>query len=389
MSTVINQGIKISDLPSIPNLESGDLLLVAEKSGQNYATKKIDASYINNLRTVAANLGSSGAQIYEGAVGGQTNPLTLRFRRITNGADISVSQTSDSIIISAPNALKVASNAEVWSGMVANKAVSPAGLASKMSSDNAGEYIVKRDYYGNFAANIVTASLNGNASSATQLQTLRNITLSGDLTGAARTNFSGDVNIVTSLNTAKFGNALAGKQPINGSYGSVGLTGTHPNQGIYFNNLPSGVKIFTIVVELWIHSFTGSPGQGIVQIGTTAQGLLTKTTNPYRMYWGAVNNVEGQHGFSITGWANTGLSHMGVFNFYVATSPFNPTTQKRLIYNSQISQINEGNGATVMLNGAGYIDYTGEINQIVLRNAIDLPTQRSASAALARLYWSF
>lgn len=388
MSTVINQGIKISDLPSIPNLESGDLLLVAEKNSQNYATKKIDASYINNLRTVAANLGSSGAQIYEGAVGGQTNPLSLRFRRITNGADISVSQTSDSIIISAPNALKVASNAEVWSGMETNKAVSPAGLASKMSSDNAGEYIVKRDYYGNFAANIVTASLNGNASSATQLQTLRNITLSGDLTGAARTNFSGDVNIVASLNSAKFGNALATKQPINGDYGSIGLTGTGADSGIYFNNLPTGIKTFTIVIETWQHGYTSSPGQGIVQIGTTAQGLLTKNTNPFRTYWGGVNNVTGPYGFSITGWTNTNLYHTGVFNFYVVNNPQNPA-QKRLVCNSRVSQVNESTGATVILNGAGYINYTGEINQIVLRNAIDLPTQRNASSASARLYWGF
>lgn len=199
MLNVINQAVKISDLESVSNLESGDLMVVAEKNNTSYLTKKIDASYINNLRTIASNLGTTGAQVYEGAIGGQTSPLALRFRRIVAGADIAVSQTDDSITIAAPDALKVASNAEVWSGTVTNKAVSPAGLASKMSSDNAGDYIVKRDYYGNFAANAITASLNGNAATASQLQTQRSINLSGDVLGSATTNFSGNVNIVTTV----------------------------------------------------------------------------------------------------------------------------------------------------------------------------------------------
>lgn len=199
MSTVINQGIKISDLPSIPNLESGDLLLVAEKNSQNYATKKIDASYINNLRTVAANLGSSGAEVYQGAIGGNTSSLSLRFRRIVAGDDVSVTQTADSIRISVVAALKTASNQETWAGTVTNKAVTPAGLASKMSSDNAGDYIVKRDYYGNFAANVITASLNGNSASTTKLVAARTIRLSGDVTGSVSTDLSGDVTITTSL----------------------------------------------------------------------------------------------------------------------------------------------------------------------------------------------
>jgi hypothetical protein len=199
MSTIINQGIKISDLPSIPNLESGDLLLVAEKNSQNYATKKIDASYINNLRTVAANLGSSGAEVYQGAIGGGTSPLSLRFRRIIAGDDVSITQTTDSIRISVIAALKTATNQETWVGTVTNKAVTPASLASKTSSDNAGDYIVKRDYYGNFAANVITASLNGNSATTTKLVAARTIRLTGDITGSVATDLSGDVTISTAL----------------------------------------------------------------------------------------------------------------------------------------------------------------------------------------------
>ena len=200
MPTVINQGIKISDLPSIQNLESGDLLLVAEKNNQNYATKKIDASYINNLRTIAANLGSTGAEVYQGAIGGQTSSLSLRFRRISAGDDITISQTTDNITIAVKDALKLATNAEVWSGTSTTKAISPAGLASKMSSDNAGDYIVKRDYYGNFSANNITASLLGNATSASKLSAKRSIKLIGDVLGSVDTDLSGDVTVTTSLN---------------------------------------------------------------------------------------------------------------------------------------------------------------------------------------------
>jgi hypothetical protein len=200
MSTIINQAIKISDLPSISNLESGDLLLVAEKNGQTYATKKIDASYINNLRTIAANLGSTGAEVYQGAIGGNSSSLSLKFRRIVAGDDVSVTQTADSIRISVIAALKTANNQETWAGTVTNKAVTPAGLASKMSSDNAGDYIVKRDYYGNFAANVITASLNGNAATSTKLIAARNIRLIGDVTGNISTDLSGDVTITTALN---------------------------------------------------------------------------------------------------------------------------------------------------------------------------------------------
>jgi hypothetical protein len=200
MSTVINQGIKISDLSSISNLESGDLLLVAEKSGQTYATKKIDASYINNLRTVAANLGSSGAEVYQGSIGGEgVSQLALRFRRIVAGDDVSITQTTDSIRISVIDALKTATNQETWDGTVTNKAVTPASLASKTSSDNAGDYIVKRDYYGNFAANVITASLNGNSATATKLVAARTIRLTGDITGSVATDLSGDVTISTAL----------------------------------------------------------------------------------------------------------------------------------------------------------------------------------------------
>jgi hypothetical protein len=255
MPTVINQGIKISDLPSISNLESGDLLLVAEKNSQNYATKKIDASYINNLRTIATNLGSTGAQIYEGAVGGGTTALSLRFRRIVAGDNIIVSQGTDNIIISAPDALKLATNNEIFAG-VATKAISPAGLNSIKSSLNMGDFIVERDYYGNFAANVITASLNGNAATSSKLVAARTIKLTGDITGSVSTDLSGDVTISTAL------------------YGIV-PPGVPPGTVIMYaaNNVPAGY----VACNGATYNRTGTYANLFAAIGTT-YGAPSSTT---------------------------------------------------------------------------------------------------------------
>lgn len=200
MDTITNQAIKISDLVSIPKLESGDLLLVAEKNNNLYKTKKINASYINNLRTIAANVGSvNGSDVYQGSNGGDTTQLVLNFRKIIAGDNINVSMSVDEIVISAPTALKLASNTETSAG-ISSKALSPSGLNSIKSNLNKGEFIVERDYYGNFEANIITATLNGNASSASKLLSAKTIRLTGDVLGSVSTDMSGNVTISTALN---------------------------------------------------------------------------------------------------------------------------------------------------------------------------------------------
>lgn len=128
MANVINQAVKVSDLPTTTTLENGDLLLVAQKQTDgSYLTKKLDAKYIKNLQTKASNLGSSGSQIYKDATGGVDGktPLTLNLRRIVAGADITVTQDEDSVNIAAKDALKIATNAEATAGTNTTKAVSP------------------------------------------------------------------------------------------------------------------------------------------------------------------------------------------------------------------------------------------------------------------------
>ena len=80
------------------------------------------------------------------------------------------------------------------SGKVANSATTATNL-------NTANAIVARDASGDFSARIITASLTGNADTATKLETARTISLSGDLTGSASFDGSADITINT---TASF-----------------------------------------------------------------------------------------------------------------------------------------------------------------------------------------
>ena len=69
-------------------------------------------------------------------------------------------------------------------------------------SANTANKVVKRDGSGNFAAGTITASLTGNASTASALATPREIALSGDVSGTANFDGSAGITITTTLNTA-------------------------------------------------------------------------------------------------------------------------------------------------------------------------------------------
>lgn len=66
-------------------------------------------------------------------------------------------------------------------------------LSVDATPNNTAGKVVARDASGNFSANIISASVTGNAGSATKLATARTISLGGDLTGSA--NFDGSTNI--------------------------------------------------------------------------------------------------------------------------------------------------------------------------------------------------
>lgn len=67
-------------------------------------------------------------------------------------------------------------------------------ITSTATSSSVANSTVARDGAGNFAANIITASLSGNASTATALQTSRNFSITGDVTATA-IGFTGAANV--------------------------------------------------------------------------------------------------------------------------------------------------------------------------------------------------
>ena len=87
---------------------------------------------------------------------------------------------------------------------------------------NTASRIVQRDASGNFSAGTVTASLSGNASTASKWQTARTITLGGDLSGSVSIDGSADVTLTTTISA----NSVALGTDTTGNYvASVGVSG--------------------------------------------------------------------------------------------------------------------------------------------------------------------
>ena len=160
---------------------------------------------------------------------------------------------------------------------------------------------------------------------------------------------------------------LLDKQKINGQISS-GLN-WNGNTGILFN-IPENVKRLCLVVEKWSQP---SGGQGIVLVGTNQNGILdAEGPAIVNSYYNNVNNVESFQGFSITGRTNTTLDHTGVFDFFICKNPNYTSTNNfpnnRLVCRSNLQQYNiSGTWVSTLLNGAGYIDFYGVLNQILLR----------------------
>ena len=302
---------------------------------------------------------------------------------------------------------KISSTATIADTKLAT--ISAAGKVSNSATTatnaNTANAIVARDTSGNFSAGTITAALSGNAATATTAASCSGNAATATTLQTARTingvsfNGSADITVTANPNThthddryyteTEITTLLSDKQKINGQTISAGLN-WNGNTGIQFSNIPSGVQKFTLLVEIWIHSYTSQPGRGVVNIGTTTSGLITwnSSGDPIDIltpYNAAVNNIENYAGFEITGGANTSAEHVGVFNFYVTNTPFFPA-KKRLICESHVAQKNTSTGAITILQGTGFIDYTGEINQFVLRPVYN---SNLASGAAARLYYYY
>jgi hypothetical protein len=337
-------------------------------------------------------------------------------------ADISATAAiADNKLAQISTANKVANSAT--SATSANTANA---IVARDSSGNFSAGTISAALSGNATTATTAASCSGNAATATTLQTARtingvsfngsaNITVTadpnahthGNITNAGAIGTTDSLPIITGtsgvLQAGSFGTTagtfcqgndsrlsdartpaahthddryytetevntlLSDKQKINGQI-SNGLN-WNGNTGILFN-IPENVKRLCLVVEKWSQI---DAGQGIVLVGTNQNGILD-AEGPIvaNSYWNNVNNVESFQGFSITGRTNTTLDHTGVFDFFICQNPDYTSTNNlpnnRLVCRSNLQQYNNGGTwVSTLLNGAGYIDFYGVLNQILLR----------------------
>ena len=95
-------------------------------------------------------------------------------------------------------------------------------IAVDATSGNTASKVVARDTFGNFSAGTITATLNGNASTATRLATARTISLTGDVTGSVSFDGSAGATIATTIAA----NSVALGTDTNGNYVAGVTAGT-------------------------------------------------------------------------------------------------------------------------------------------------------------------
>lgn len=135
---------------------------------------------------------------------------------------------------------------------------------------NVASTLVRRDSSGNFSAGTITASLTGNASTATGLANTRNIAISGDATGTATFNGTADATIVTTLAT------------VNSNVGQFGSASAVPIFTVNAKGLITAVTTAAISTSL---NIAGTSGTDTVNLGIDTltfaggTGVTTTVTN--------------------------------------------------------------------------------------------------------------
>jgi hypothetical protein len=103
----MSQGLKVTEFPEVTNnkLDNRDFFLISEFIRDSvYATKKLSAKYITNLKTEAVNLASTDKtdkEIYAGINTGENGQTVLKFRTLKAGTDVNIEQGSESLLINS------------------------------------------------------------------------------------------------------------------------------------------------------------------------------------------------------------------------------------------------------------------------------------------------
>ena len=151
------------------------------------------------------------------------------------GGNVSINGSADVTLTATIQANSVALGTDTTGNYAADVAVSGSGLsitgtagenvsytiASNGTPNNTASTLVFRDSDRSFSANVVSAALVGNASTATTLETARTIALAGDVAGSVSFDGSGNVSITTTIQA----DSVALGTDTTGNYvASVGVT---------------------------------------------------------------------------------------------------------------------------------------------------------------------
>jgi hypothetical protein len=206
-----------------PNsLGEGDAFYVLEGSigaGQLYVMNTMGAITFGTTDITFTQI--SSAQIYSAGAGlnlvGTTFIANVSLGLHTNGSYV------ESI-----------SNGSYLTGADGGAVGSTLTLGVDATSNNTANKVVARDSNGDFSANTITATLNGNASTATVWQTSRSLTLTGDVTGSiSGVNGSGNISIATTIaaNSVELGTDTTGNYVAAGITSGNGISGSVNSEG--------------------------------------------------------------------------------------------------------------------------------------------------------------
>ena len=247
------------------------------------------------------------------------------------------------------------------------------------TESNTADTLVKRDADGNFEAGAITASLIGNAATATRLANARSFTLTGDMSGSAQFDGSANINITAELNyqpglphydsenlsaTGVYtqltidsrGRVVTGSNPTTlAGYGITDAQIVDPELTALAGLTTIGIIARSGAGTLVTRNITGQPGQLVVSNGNAqaANPLIGLADTPVVV--GSYNPT----GSVSLDQPETSVAESGSIHQTVNTTEFTVDRYGRLTYaqTAPISTAREGTLAPLYDNATAYVRY--------------------------------
>ena len=215
---------------------------------------------------------------------------------------------------------------------------------------NTASTLVKRNSAGDFAANIITASLLGNASTASAWNNSRIINLSGDATASWSINGSTDVSSAFTLST------------VNSTVGTFGSATAIPVFTVNAKGLITGVTTANISTSLGI---AGSTGTGSIILGTDTLTIAggTGVTSAYNTGTKTVSLSIGQAVATTSDVTFNSVTVNGTFNSNDITAASVTVAGDAIITGNLTVQ-----GTTTTINSTTLA--VGDVNIVLAKDAV-------------------